>query len=1116
MEWKRDYGKDDDDGDMDLSRLENFKQHYLRLQATNAAELQEARAKGEADPIPLTLNEYADLSIEEFQSLQTTMVPEPTTTTILTARYDENDDVVDEDDDEQQRIRSIYQEWCRVNDKNYEESRLEIFAKNLLAVESFRQETGKNAALNKYADLTPDEYRRAVEEDGKSFRGSSYLEKLSSVSTPLSPVSSPSSYLDNLSSLDNLSRVSYLDNLSSSSSPLPSSFSSSTPITSSTAEDRIRQIYLDWCNYYDKPPSESRLQTFAGNLVILEKHHRETGERLTLNEIADQMGFEQRIVEEARRTNAEAAQRRQREQEEEEEKQRQQAEQARLEGEQRLAEQARLEEERRADEARREERRLAEEARLEEERKREEEAQLQEEQRKAEGLRFGEQQKREVEAQLQEEQRKAEELRLEEERRREVENQLQKEQRKADELRLDDERNCEEEGVRLRLGQTKSEEARLYEERRRVEAASLEAELRDEMQQQTEEGVQIDDRVPGEQTQFQMGDAAVESDEDTEESEPQPLIVPRSSYMEAVAKTWVDRSSYLESLQQGRSTILPDNPVAEPEPVQNTKGLEENRSQSLIDSIWNFMNTPQETTRQRKGYSATGQYASKLIREADETIADAIQSSAVDADELRYLKEAVDALRRRNNDDRAAKVARMKTEEWREIQIGLEKEAQRAKERRLYEERIAEEARQKARSVESVVIDERPITPQSKLFSQFFGGNEQENDQVQTESNRPFSFLPGGAGNLAAENPPIKSFTKAIMPRKKESWLDRLFDFRFFDAEQQQEVGRGTITLEPAKRTSVFDFFVSPDLLRAQQPGRGSITIERSLEPSFLSFFANVGNIKPRDLRGDDQSSSSGPPTDNPFASFFGDSKAIAAEVDPERMRKVQNYESRRRSRQEKTAWLEAGRSRILEQSDRKLSRKEARRLQRELDDLAVGSFSASSGADVDIPQLAKWQKTPDGRITGYVSQSTAKFRRGTKITTSRIKGQTIRAGVIITTLSGSQYRLLMPFSNQPMDSLGQSAAEQPPKQPAPSFQPLVSLFGGMFAEGDIPTLVEWRQNEDGTLTGFVNNKQGFDDGTVITTSPVDQVAKPGMVVQTIGGSKYKLSKNPRERVGDK
>ena len=61
---------------------------------------------------------------------------------------------------------------------------------------------------------------------------------------------------------------------------------------------------------------------------------------------------------------------------------------------------------------------------------------------------------------------------------------------------------------------------------------------------------------------------------------------------------------------------------------------------------------------------------------------------------------------------------------------------------------------------------------------------------------------------------------------------------------------------------------------------------------------------------------------------------------------------------------------------------------------------------------------------------------------------------------------------------------------------------------------MEWVQNEDDTITGFVNNKEGFEDGTQITTSPVQKGARKGMIIQTMGGSKYKLMRQKRRNVG--
>lgn len=464
------------------------------------------------------------------------------------------------------------------------------------------------------------------------------------------------------------------------------------------------------------------------------------------------------------------------------------------------------------------------------------------------------------------------------------------------------------------------------------------------------------------------------------------------------------------------------------------------------------------------------------------------------------MKEAVDALRRRNTDEFAADQARTQAKEWQKIQEGLEKEARKSRERREFEERAAEEARRRAQILER---EERQAEQEQRRKARDIdsGFIKQQNSDG---GRYPFSLFPGpfqvnentGKSKYVASPPkvpppyekkepafsifgardaasfkPKSSFTKPVVVEKKESWFDVIFDF-FGTNRRQEEPGQGTITLEPAKRTSVFDLFVSPDMIAPREPGRGSITIEETKKPSIFSFFANFG----KDTM-----------------------------IDPERRKRVQEYEIRRRSRQEKLSWLEAGRSRILEQTDKRLSRKEARRLQRELEELAMGNFSASA-QQLEIPQLAKWTRTPDGRITGYITESTRKYRMGTKITTSRIKGQKVKAGITVTTVSGSQYRLGLPNADAVAERSTDGRGTLPRRRNSRP-TPLGFLFGGMLGDSDVPDLVEWTQNEDGTLTGFVNNKEGFEDGTQITTSPVTPGAKMGMIVQTRGGSKYRLLK---------
>ncbi len=70
--------------------------------------------------------------------------------------------------------------------------------------------------------------------------------------------------------------------------------------------------------------------------------------------------------------------------------------------------------------------------------------------------------------------------------------------------------------------------------------------------------------------------------------------------------------------------------------------------------------------------------------------------------------------------------------------------------------------------------------------------------------------------------------------------------------------------------------------------------------------------------------------------------------------------------------------------------------------------------------------------------------------------------------------------------------------------RPAFSFFGKQSEK--IAVLSEWEQNLDGSITGIVSDREGFEDGTLITTSPVKTEAKKGRIVTTTGGSKYQLS----------
>lgn len=124
------------------------------------------------------------------------------------------------------RIQQAYREWCEFYGKVPNKERLGVFATNFLAVQEFHERTRRPLVLNEFADLTEEEYRQGHE-------------------------------------------------------------SSKTSEEYAPTEERIREAYIQWCDYYDRPYDEKRLRTFAANFIVVEKYHMQTKESLVLNEYAD-------------------------------------------------------------------------------------------------------------------------------------------------------------------------------------------------------------------------------------------------------------------------------------------------------------------------------------------------------------------------------------------------------------------------------------------------------------------------------------------------------------------------------------------------------------------------------------------------------------------------------------------------------------------------------------------------------------------------------------------------------------------------------------------------------------------------------------------------------------
>mmetsp|Transcript_1763 Transcript_1763/g.2097 ORF Transcript_1763/g.2097 Transcript_1763/m.2097 type:complete len:410 (+) Transcript_1763:84-1313(+) len=121
---------------------------------------------------------------------------------------------------------------------------------------------------------------------------------------------------------------------------------------------------------------------------------------------------------------------------------------------------------------------------------------------------------------------------------------------------------------------------------------------------------------------------------------------------------------------------------------------------------------------------------------------------------------------------------------------------------------------------------------------------------------------------------------------------------------------------------------------------------------------------------------------------------------------------------------------------------------------------------DDDLPLLKNWKQEADGSIIGYISNS--EKPSGMKITTSPVRWETREKGgsVLITTQSGSLYRL------------------------------------------DMPVLKNWRWRSNRTIRGDVRNSKCFLPNERIDTSPImkETMDASGLfVVATKSGTKYRL-----------
>jgi hypothetical protein len=164
--WRAQYFKD-----FDPWGFKNFKSNYLTIMDANIAAEQAALEAGKVSPRRITLNEYGDLSLNEYKVvLQSLGKAEGGTLQGLTnqaqqmvdtQRYDKDESKGKWEDESEGRwdpIRRIYSDWCKQYGKEPDESRYPTFSTNFLVLAQYCSNTGTEIDLNEYADCTQAEY----------------------------------------------------------------------------------------------------------------------------------------------------------------------------------------------------------------------------------------------------------------------------------------------------------------------------------------------------------------------------------------------------------------------------------------------------------------------------------------------------------------------------------------------------------------------------------------------------------------------------------------------------------------------------------------------------------------------------------------------------------------------------------------------------------------------------------------------------------------------------------------------------------------------------------------------------------------------------------------------
>jgi hypothetical protein len=406
---------------------------------------------------------------------------------------------------------------------------------------------------------------------------------------------------------------------------------------------------------------------------------------------------------------------------------------------------------------------------------------------------------------------------------------------------------------------------------------------------------------------------------------------------------------------------------------------------------------------------------------------------------LAQVRDAAKLLERRREDESAAQRARDEAEEWMRVQKKFEEQANLAQERREREEKAIEEVQRRALELEAA--NRKRERRQQEV--QAMETQRQADERVRTER------------------------VKQLRETEEQAVKDAQRKFKVLEQE--------------GKSKSIFSMF-QPKKASGEDKAR-SVATPVDEKPSVSPFSFLTGETRKKDQDGLSKkvpSSVDETTKTSPFSFFAGKTKN-----EEERAEIMAAYGKNQRARQEKTAKAEQQRARMLDEMA-------AREPQSGFLPNWFQNEQKKQQQSTNIPLLSLWTQNEDGTISGMIDNSN-NFNAGVIITTSPVLDR-VRAGTIVTTVSGSRYQL------------GEAGTRRGDGETASEFLQKTFKFLGEFPKKrEVALLSDWQANVDGTITGIVQRKKGFNDGAKITTSPVAGEIRAGRVVKTCGGSFYRL-----------